>query len=72
MKNWKTTLFGVLAALPSFLHGAGVHVGHVGQGDWLTFVQGLLVAGLGLAAKDSNVTGGSVGQTPEAKIRANQ
>jgi hypothetical protein len=72
MKNWKTTLFGALAALPSFLHGIGINIGHVGQGDWLTFVQGLFIAGVGLAAKDRNVTGGNVGQTPEAQIRTNQ
>ena len=59
MKNWKTSLLGVLAGLPMLLHGAGVSVGHIGDGDWLTFVQGLLVAGVGLAAKDHDVTGGT-------------
>jgi hypothetical protein len=52
--SWKTTLFGVLAALPSFLHGMGVSVGHVGSGDWLTFTQGIMVAVLGLVAKDGD------------------
>jgi len=38
------------------LHGAGVSIGHVGTGDWITFLQGLFVAGIGLAAKDHDVT----------------
>ena len=61
-KSWKTSLMGVLAGLPMLLHGAGVSIGHVGTGDWITFLQGLFVAGIGLAAKDHDVTGGSIQQ----------
>jgi hypothetical protein len=62
LKNWKTSLLGIAAGLPMLLHGAGVSLGHVGNGDWITFVQGLFVAALGLAAKDHDVTGGTTPQ----------
>lgn len=62
MKNWKTTLFGFLLGAPALLHSLGVNVGHIGSGDWLTFIAGIGSVGLGLSAKDSNVTGGTVKQ----------
>lgn len=69
MKNWKTTLFGVIGGLatlfgPHLQGGAGpaVTIGNV-------VTAGALIL-LGLVAKDSNVTGGSVAQTPEALNRA--
>jgi hypothetical protein len=56
MKNWKTTLSGILSAsgqlLPFF--GIPADVGHA------ISVVGLFL--MGLFAKDSNVTGGSVAQ----------
>lgn len=59
MKNWKTTLFGALAALPALLHGIGVSgVGHLGNGDWSTLVGGIGTMLLGWYSKDKNVTGG--------------
>ena len=56
-KNWITSLFGALAGIPLVLQQAGVHVGHLGNGDWLSLISALGVAGLGLSAKDSNTTG---------------
>jgi hypothetical protein len=61
MKNWKTTLAGVLAlvvavanAILNMLNGLPVDI---------TSLLTTIVAGLGLiAAKDSNVTGGTVSQ----------
>ncbi len=53
MKNWKTTLFGVAAGvLNLFANGAG----------WKQVLYSLAVAGLGILAKDFNVTGGTVHQ----------
>ena len=68
-KNWLTSLFGVLAGVPAILHQSGVTVGHLGGGDYLSLLSAIGIAGLGLAAKDNNVTGGTVGQTPEAQDR---
>lgn len=56
MKNWKTTLSGVVAALGQILPLLGVPV---------PVSQALSVVGLflmGLFSKDSNVTGGTVAQ----------
>jgi len=60
-KNWKTTLLGIIGGVPQLLAGSGFGVvgGHF---DWHTFLSGLAVVGLGLVAKDHNVTGGSVQQ----------
>lgn len=59
MKSWKTTLFGALAAVGAYLQT-------VQDPAWLQTVgKALVVAGpllLGLFAKDSNVTGGTVQQ----------
>jgi hypothetical protein len=62
-KNWLTSIFGLLAGIPLLLHQSGVTVGHLGSGDWLTLISAIGAAGLGLSAKDHNVTGGSVDQT---------
>ena len=58
MKSWKTTLFGALTALGTYLAGTD---------DAVTKVAGqiLVVLGpvlLGIFAKDANVTGGTVTQ----------
>jgi hypothetical protein len=68
-KSWLTSLFGLLAGVPMLLHQSGVTVGHLGGGDWLNLISAVGVAGLGLSAKDSNVTGGTVAQTTEAQKR---
>lgn len=59
MKNWKTTLAGCLGAI-------GAYLATCNDPAWLPIV-GKIVAGgsvllLGLFAKDSNVTGGTVQQ----------
>jgi hypothetical protein len=66
--NYKTTMGGIgaiLTALGSAAHGFST-------GDMPEVYASIpsLVTGIGLLmAKDNNVTGGSVGQTDEAKIR---
>ena len=50
-KDWKTTIPGIMIALPTLLQGAGIdHIGHVGSvpGGWLGIIQG--IAGLFLGA----------------------
>ena len=70
MKSWKTTLAGWLsgAAMVGLEYYATKHVSPQ------TVVAALGVAGVGTMAKDSNVTGGDVGQpsTPQALTDANQ
>lgn len=68
MKNWKTTLFGVLGGLATLFGphlsgqpGPAFTLGNVGSAAALIL--------LGLVAKDANVTGGTVAQTPEALSR---
>ena len=64
MKNWKTTLFGFLAALPTLAHQFGVsNVGHLGNGDFLGLAGALGTILFGYFAKDKNVTGGTTPNT---------
>lgn len=58
MKNWKTTLFGAISALGAFLAGTDDAIPKV-IGQILVVVGPVL---MGLFAKDSNVTGGTVEQ----------
>jgi len=57
MKSWMTSLFGFLAAIGGILSQAP------GVPDNIKVIAGIAgsvgVAGLGLAAKDNNVTGGT-------------
>lgn len=65
MKNWKTSLFGILAGIglvSQTLSSGGFHVGHVGAGDVLGLIGGVCAAVVGVVAKDHNVTGGTVQQ----------
>lgn len=55
MKNWKTTLFGILAIAPQLLLGLGIGLPPKAAA-WTTAVGGCLLA---LSAKDHDVTGGS-------------
>ena len=58
MKNWKTTVAGILL-------GIGTPMGAAGEGMYKTIGIALATVGgllLGVAAKDSNVTGGTVKQ----------
>lgn len=56
MRNWKTTLAGILAIL-----GVAVKIASTGQGDASDLAAFLAGVGL-LMAKDHNVTGGTVQQ----------
>lgn len=57
MKNWKTTLFGALTALGTYLATQDGITAMIGQS--LTVLGPVL---FGLFAKDNNVTGGTVVQ----------
>lgn len=59
MKNWKTTLAGVLAILPGAAHMLFPNVVTVEVASAITTI--LVAAGL-IVAKDSNVTGGTTPQ----------
>lgn len=58
MKNWKTTVGGILSAAGIGLAGGGSGTLHI-VGTILASVGALLMGG---AAKDSNVTGGTTQQ----------
>lgn len=58
MKDWKTTLFGFLAAIPGIANGLGItHVGHIGGGDFLSLAGGIGAILLGFFAKDKPAAG---------------
>ena len=73
LKSWKTTLFGILAALVGVAQGIKIHSWSMALRD-PTVQLAIASAVIGVMAKDSNVTGGTVGQpsTPEALTAANQ
>lgn len=59
MKNWKTTVSGIIAIVIA-LAGAAQALISGGAVDW-TAVISAIIAGVGLiSAKDNNVTGGTV------------
>ena len=58
MKNWKTTLAGVLGAVVT----VAVSLYQTGTVDVQTWITAIVMAALGVLAKDLNVTGGSVQQ----------
>jgi hypothetical protein len=61
MKNWKTTLTGVIAIVTAVL-GAVSNIVNGHPQDWTVTISAV-IAGVGLiTAKDSNVTGGTVQQ----------
>lgn len=54
MKNWKTTLAGILGGLATY----GVNVLQSGNAlDWKAVALGAVPVIIGILAKDSNVTG---------------
>ena len=58
MKNWKTTLFGCLAAVVLAIQPI-LATGHI---DWTKLILAVLLAAFSFFAKDANVTGGTVQQ----------
>ena len=58
MKNWKTTIVGVIGAMLN----AAITLYQTGTIDAKTVIISAALAGLGFLAKDLNVTGGSVSQ----------
>lgn len=54
-KNWKTSLGGCVTAVPQIIEGITTH-------NWMLVLTGIGSLLLGLTAKDSNVTGGTVKQ----------
>jgi NAD/NADP transhydrogenase alpha subunit len=64
--NWKTSLSGLIAAAGAFVLFAAAPPYSVHFPTWITAAAGFIAAGglaaMGLAAKDNNVTGGSVVQ----------
>ncbi|MBV6342777.1 hypothetical protein [Candidatus Magnetobacterium casense] len=61
MKSWKTTVMGVMAIITALISAAtGIINGT--PVDWTAIITAIM-AGVGLiAAKDSNVTGGTIRQ----------
>lgn len=60
MKNWKTTICGLLLAVIPAIEGY--------QGsDWKGYVAATLVAAFGFLSKDFNVSGAGQSTTSEAK-----
>lgn len=53
MKNWRTTVTGIAAAAPQIAEG-------VATKNWSLLVSGIATLLMGIFAKDSNVTGGTV------------
>jgi small neutral amino acid transporter SnatA (MarC family) len=68
INNWKTTAAGT-AALFSAIAGALVSYSRGVQIDWTSVMGGFYMFWIGITAKDANVTGGTVPQTPEAEVR---
>jgi hypothetical protein len=56
LNNWQTSLIGILALV---VGGALLYFGKITWEQFLTF---LAIGGIGLRAKDFNVTGGSIPQ----------
>ncbi len=52
MKDKLTTIFGGIAAATAIAGQLGLHVGHIGQGDFVQLAGGISVLLLGYFAKD--------------------
>lgn len=62
MKNWKTTLAGLFAALPQLVALIAPLFGFTPPMEIVTGVSAIGVAAIGVLAKDHNVTGGTIDQ----------
>jgi hypothetical protein len=61
MKNWKTSLIGGALGVLEYLSTTGAQIPQNPNDIWHLAIAALL-AGLGLVAKDSQVTGGTIKQ----------
>lgn len=74
MKNWKTTIGGVVNAIAAILAIFGASVAPEQKEAIIGGAVALATIGntvVGLFAKDNNVTGGTKAQTREAETRTN-
>ena len=65
MNNWKTTVAGIVLAASTYAQQAGIHVGHLGNTDFVTAIGSVAALLLGFYAKDKapgDTTGQNVGQ----------
>ena len=62
MKNWKTTVAGILGALVTWLPQLQASLADGKAINWSVMGLGLVVLLLGVFAKDLNVTGGTTQQ----------
>jgi hypothetical protein len=62
MNNWKTTLFGVIAAIATALSN------YNGSNNWQGYVAAAAIAAFGFISKDFN-THSTVAQTQEATVK---
>lgn len=60
MKNWKTTILGIIGSILTFFETYQANGGDLK--DWKLYAFPLLIAAFGALAKDHNVTGGSLNQ----------
>jgi hypothetical protein len=66
--NWRTSLFGIIQFVAQLAYNYIQSLPAGAKFDWNIFGSSLLVAVLGLLAKDANVTGGSIqAKPPEQK-----
>jgi len=57
IKNWITSVFGTVAGVPQVIEG----LTSVPR-NWMLVISGVATLALGLAAKQANITGGTVKQ----------
>jgi hypothetical protein len=52
MTNWKTTVAGIVLAVATYAQQAGLHLGHIGNTDFVTAIGSVAALLLGFYAKD--------------------
>ena len=57
MKNWKTTLFGLIMAVSGAITSGAVDTGSPQVRNIASIVQSVAMAALGMSTKDKDVTG---------------
>lgn len=64
MKSWKTTVVGLLAAIWFAVQPIIAHGDFVFERDYRSLIYAAIFAAFGFFTKDSNVTGGTVVNSP--------